>query len=108
MTESKEPEGPVSAAILAAGVGATALGAVTVLAEASPGVKEWLTWSAPVGPLSGKTGVAVLAWLVAWAVLHPSLRKAPTLTGRVVAIASVLIGLGVLATFPPLFQLFAA
>lgn len=66
-----KPEGPISAAIIAAGVGALALGLLTVLAEASASVKDFLTWSDPVGPLSGKT-------------------------------------LGVLGTFPPIFQLFTA
>jgi hypothetical protein len=34
------------------------------LAEASPAVKNLLNWWNPVGPLSGKTGVAVAVWLV--------------------------------------------
>ena len=67
---SEKPEGPVAAAILAAGVGALALGVLTTLAEASEGFKEFLTFSEPVGPLSGKTIGAVLIWLVAWVVLH--------------------------------------
>lgn len=43
--EGDRPEGEISAAILATGVGATALGIVTVLAEASTTVKDWLQWS---------------------------------------------------------------
>lgn len=103
-----KPEGAISAAILATGVGATALGIFTVLAEASATIKDWLQWSNAVGPLAGKTILAVVVWLLSWIVLHTVLRKRPTETGRALTIALVLIGLGVLGTFPPFFQLFAA
>jgi Flp pilus assembly protein TadG len=103
-----KPEGAISAAILASGIGAAALGVVTVLAEASTTVKDLLQWSAAVGPLSGKTTVAVLVWALSWAVLHAVLRNRPTETSRALTIALVLIGLGVVGTFPTFFQLFAA
>ncbi|MBB5157520.1 hypothetical protein [Saccharopolyspora phatthalungensis] len=102
-----KPEGAISAAILAAGVGATALGIVTVLAAASTSAAGWLQWSAAVGPLSGKTTVAVLCWLVSWALLHVALRNRPTETRPALTIALILIGLGVLGTFPSFFELFA-
>jgi hypothetical protein len=41
-----------------------ALGVWTTLAELSP-VKR-LNVSDPVGPLNGKTTVAVIVWLIAW------------------------------------------
>lgn len=103
-----KPEGPISAAIIAAGVGALALGLLTVLAEASASVKDFLTWSDPVGPLSGKTLGAVAIWLVSWVVLHLALRNRPRETRPALTIALVLVALGVLGTFPPIFQLFAA
>jgi hypothetical protein len=106
--EMDKPEGPVSAAILAAGVGALALGVFTTLAEASTGVKNWLQWSDRVGPLSGKTILAVLVWLVSWVVLHVVLRRRSYETRRALTIALILIGLGVLGTFPTFFDLFAA
>ncbi|MFE6282637.1 hypothetical protein [Streptomyces sp. NPDC057877] len=101
------PEGPISAAIIAAGVGAAALGLFTTLAEASTGVAEWMQWNDRVGPLSGKTLMAVIVWLVSWAILHLALRNKPRETGRALTVALVLIGLGVLGTFPTFFQLFA-
>jgi hypothetical protein len=101
-------EGPISAAIIAAGVGSAALGLFTTLAEASTGVQDWLQWSEAVGPLSGETVMAVIVWLVAWAGLHMALRSKPAHPGRALTIALVLIGLGVLGTFPTFFQLFAA
>jgi hypothetical protein len=101
-----KPEGPIAAAIIAGGVGAAALGVVTTLAEASTGVKDWLQWSDRVGPLSGKTILAVVVWLVAWAVLHAALRNRPYETRRALVVSLVLIALGVLGTFPTFFQLF--
>jgi len=103
-----KPEGPIAAAILAGGVGSAALGILTTLAEASTDVKDWLEWSSDVGPLSGKTTVAVLVWLVAWAVLHVLYRGKPYETKRAFTIAVVLVGLGVLGTFPTFFQAFTA
>jgi hypothetical protein len=101
-----KPEGPIAAAIIAGGIGAAALGLFTTLAEASEGVKDWLQWSDAVGPLSGKVLMAVLVWLVAWAILHLALRNKPYETRRALVISLVLIGLGVLGTFPLFFQAF--
>jgi hypothetical protein len=103
----ERPEGPISAAILAAGVGALALGLLTTLAEASTTVKDWLQWSDAVGPLSGKVIVTVLVWLVAWTLLHLAMRRSAYETRRALTIALILIGLGVLGTFPTFFQAFA-
>jgi hypothetical protein len=102
-----KPEGPIAAAIIAGGIGATALGLFTTLAEVSAGAKDWLQWSDAVGPLSGKVLMALLVWLVAWAVLHLTLRNRPYETRRALVIALVLIGLGVLGTFPLFFQAFS-
>jgi hypothetical protein len=105
--EPDKPEGPISAAIIAAGVGAAALGVFTTLAEANSTVKDWLQFNDAVGPLSGKTIMTVIVWLVSWAVLHLALRRKRYETGRALTIALILIGLGVLGTFPTFFQLFA-
>ncbi|GAA4286539.1 hypothetical protein [Georgenia daeguensis] len=105
---AEKPEGPVSAAILAAGVGAFALGVLTTLAEASEGLKQLLNLYDPVGPLSGKTVGAVIVWLVAWAVLHVMYRGKAIETRKALTASLILIGLGVLGTFPIFFQAFAA
>jgi hypothetical protein len=102
-----KPEGPIAAAVIAGGVGAAALGVVTTLAEVSEGLRSWLQWSDAVGPLSGKVLVAVGVWLVAWAVLHAALRRRRYETRRALVVSLVLIGLGVVGTFPTFFQLFA-
>jgi fluoride ion exporter CrcB/FEX len=103
-----KPEGPVSAAIIAGGIGAFALGLLTTLAEANETIKGWLELKASVGPLSGKTTLAVLAWLVAWGILHGVLRSIRHETRRAFTIALILIALGVIGTFPTFFQAFAA
>jgi hypothetical protein len=105
---SDRPEGPIAAAIVAAGIGCLALGVLTTFAEASTSFKDWLNWKDDVGPLSGKTGMAVIAWLVAWVVLHVVYRDKPFETRRALTVALVLVALGALGTFPTFFQAFAA
>lgn len=102
-----KPEGPIAAAILAAGIGAFALGILTTLAEANESIKEFLNLYDPVGPLSGKTTGAVIIWLVAWAILHLMYRTKAVESRKELAASLVLIGLGVLGTFPIFFQAFA-
>ena len=103
-----KPEGPIAAAILAGGVGCLALGVFTTLAEASTDIKDWLNWKDSVGPLAGKTVMAVIVWLVAWGVLHAVYRTKPFETRRALVIALVLIALGAVGTFPTFFQAFAS
>jgi hypothetical protein len=100
-------EGPVAAAFLAAGAGAFALGVLTTLAEASTSIKDFLNFYNPVGPLSGKTILAVVVWLVSWVVLHMAYRNKEVEHQKVVTALLLLIGLGVLGTFPIFFQVFA-
>jgi hypothetical protein len=102
-----KPEGPIAAAIIAGGIGAAALGLFTTLAEANADIKDWLNWKDEVGPLAGKTIMAVIVWLVSWAILHVVYRTKAYETRRAFTIAVVLIGLGVLGTFPTFFQAFA-
>ncbi len=100
--------GPVAAAFLSAGVGAVVLGLLVVLAEASEAIKEALDLYAPVGPLSGKTTFAVLAWFVAWGLLHAALRGKDPEPRKVFIWTGILFAIAVLLTFPPVFLAFAA
>src|SRR5215216_6134681 len=99
--------GAAAASVLAAGIGSLALGFFTVLAEASERAREALNLYDPVGPLSGKTTFAVIAWLAAWVVLHLAWRGKQVRFGRVFAFALVLIALGFIGTFPPFFEAFS-
>ena len=105
--DTDKPEGPIAAAMLAAGLGALALGLLTTLAEASESIKEFLNLYDPVGPLSGKTIGAVIVWLVAWAILHLVYRTKTVESRKELAVSLILIGLGVVGTFPIFFQAFA-
>jgi hypothetical protein len=101
------PFGPVAAAFLAAGVGSVVLGILTTLAEASAGIKETLELTKRVGPLSGKTTFGVAAYAVAWAILARVFRGKDPDPGKVFAWTIVLVGIGLLLTFPIFFMAFA-
>jgi hypothetical protein len=103
------PDGPAAAAILAAGIGMFALGLLTVLNEASTAIHDWLdSWDLDqgVGPLAGKTTLAVIVWLVSWIVLAVFLRGKDVDLRKWFWGALVLGALGFLGTFPPIFQAF--
>jgi hypothetical protein len=103
-----KPTGPVAAALLATGIGIFTLGLLTTLNEASTGIHDFLDFKDDVGPLSGKTILAVIAYFGSWAILHALWRgKNPVLRSILIATA-VLVGLGILGTFPTFFQAFAS
>lgn len=106
--EVAKPEAPVAAAIIAAGMGAFAIGLFTTLAEISASFKDFLNFYDPVGPLSGKTTYAVVVWLVSWTVLHLALRRSTIKLTTGLVIGAIFLTLGVLGTFPPFFEAFAA
>jgi hypothetical protein len=102
-----EPNGGIAAALLAAGIGCAAFGVLVVLAEASAAVNGMLTVSEGAGPLSGKGLGATVLWAVAWAVLHIMLRNRELPWRPVARTTTALVTVGLVATFPPIFQLFA-
>ncbi len=106
-SEPDKPEGPIVAAILAGGIGCLVIGLVTTLSEASTSFADKLNLKDSVGPLSGKTILTVIIWLVSWAILNAVYRNRPAETKKALTVALILIGLGVLLTFPTFFQLFA-
>jgi hypothetical protein len=99
------PNGAAAAALVAAGAGCAALGLLVVLSEANSAVKDFLNWYPPVGPLAGKTGMMVIIWLVVWAILHRIYAPREVNFTRHFTIALVLIGIGLLGTFPPIYAL---
>ena len=104
--EATLPNGSGGAAILAAGIGAFVLGLLTTLSEASAAIRGALNFYNPVGPLSGKTGVAVVVWLVAWGILGGAWKDRDVDFGRVWSATLTLVILGLLGTFPLVFDLF--
>ena len=97
------------AAAIAAGIGSLVLGIVTVWAEASEGFADAMRWWRSVGPLSGKSWVGTVAFMVAaLALAIPAARGRLRLNFRTgVIIFAVLMLLATLFVFPPFFQQFA-
>ena len=100
---SREANGSAMAALLGGGIGAFAMGAVVLLNEA--GLFAAPTLCAPAGGVSGRTTLATIVWLIAWAVLHNRWNAREIAPGRVGAVTLILIGLGMLGTFPPVWGL---
>jgi len=98
--------GPAAAAILASGVGSFALGLFTTLAQAIATIRSALNLYDPAGPLSGKTTVAVVIWLVAWVVLHQMWKDRQVKFTKIYFATLILIALGFLGTFPTFFEAF--
>jgi hypothetical protein len=116
-----KPNGPVAAVFLAAGVASLVMGIGVVLNEASGSIKDaigidfnaFLQFDknfgvgSGVGPLSGKVGLAVIAFVVSWIIFHVWLRGREVEFSRYFTAALVLVALGFALTFPPIFMLFA-
>ena len=98
--------GPGAAAILAAGFGCFAVGAIAVIADKLPAVKRALVFYKPTGALSGVTTTAILLWLLSWAVLEWRWKSKTVALGRINVAAFILLGIGLLLTFPPIGDLF--
>jgi len=106
MTRNNNSTGAAMAAILAAGIGCAAMGIMTIISEATHALGGALAWIDGVGPLSGKTGVAIIVWLVAWVVLHGMVGRRNVALRPALTWSYVLIAIGFLGTFPPVFLLF--
>jgi hypothetical protein len=102
-TTPTDVNGAAMAATLAAGIGAFAMGAVVLLNEA--GIFAAPTLYTPAGGVSGRTTLATIVWLIAWVVLHNRWNAREIAPGRVGAVTLILIALGVLGTFPPVWGL---
>lgn len=97
-------DGASSAAVLAGGVGAFAVGAFVILNEA--GLYAAPSLHGPAGGVSGRTTFAAATWLISWAILHWRWGGRRIEPGPVIVTTLVLVGLGLLATFPPLWAVF--
>jgi len=105
--ELARPSGPAAAVILAAGLASFTLGLLSVLTAASTSISNALTLSDRVGDLSGLTTSATVVFFASWGVLAIAWRHADPPLARVTAAAGGLIALGLLGTFPPIFNAIA-
>jgi len=81
------------------------LGTLAVLADKSAAIKSVMIFSKPTGPLSGVTTTAIVAWLLAWIVLHWRWRGRDVALRATVGAALVLLAAALLLTFPPFADL---
>jgi hypothetical protein len=93
----------VGAAFLASGIGSLVLGLAVVASEVSPAINTFLRWVGPVGPLSGKVGLSVIAFVLSWVGLHFYFRGRTLKLTTSFAVSLVLIAFGLALTFPPVF-----
>ena len=109
-----KPNGPVAAVYVAAGIASLVLGLFVVLNEFSSDINNFLRFDANfglgsgVGPLSGKVILAIIAFVASWAALFYLWRGKEIDFRRVLIASLVLVALGFLLTFPPVFLAFAS
>ncbi len=97
--------GAALASFLGAGIGAFAVGLFVVVNEA--GLFAAPALYGPAGGVSGRTTFAAATWLIAWAVLHRQWKDRQFESNRVFAATLVLIALGFVLSFPPVWRIFA-
>ena len=111
----KRPTGEAVAALLAAGIAMLTLALVNQFTAGSPtfntwvhGIgKPWMPGAAGIGPYSGKETLAVVAWLVSWAILHPALRARELALSRGLVVFLVMVAVATTFIWPPVFEYFA-
>src|SRR5690606_25128686 len=98
------PNGSALAAFTAAGIGAFAMGLISLLDAA--GVFAVPALYDPAGGVTGRTTLAVLIWLIAWWILHARWRNRDLEAGRMHTIAVLLAVGGIVLALPPVWSLF--
>ncbi len=109
----ERPSGVAVAALTSAMLGLLAMALVNLGTEASEPLmntihalgKLWIPGAQGIGPYSGKETVALVVWLVSWAVMHVAIGKRQ-LDERVWGVV-FLVGMGVATTlfWPPVIHL---
>jgi len=105
---NEKVNGPVSAALLAGGIGSAAMGLITLIYEINDksAFAKAMAWNKGVGGLSGKSSLAIIIFFVSWAILHYLWKDKETDFARIPSIAIALLIVGLLGTFPPVWHLF--
>jgi hypothetical protein len=96
--------GAAMAAFLSAGIGSFALGFIVILNTA--GLFAVPALYGPAGGVTGRTTLAVVIWLIAWVVLHSRWKDQQIEQRRIHILSLILIGMGILLTFPPVWSVF--
>ena len=101
--EGDRPNGAAMAAFLAAGIGGFAMGLVVILNETGLFVAP--TLYGPAGGVTGRTTLAMVVWLAAWAVLHSRWKDRQVGDRGVYTAALLLLALGIALCTPPVWGL---
>jgi hypothetical protein len=100
--------GFAAATLIGGGLGVAFFGVLTLISELWVTTQPGLTLSKDVGPLSGKAIFGVTGWLVAWAVLALILRNRNVSENFTYWTTGILVAIGFLLTFPPVWKLLGA
>lgn len=111
---AERPSGPACAATLSAALGLLGLAMAQVLSAVSAGFNTamqtlgnlWMPGAAGIGPYSGKETVALLVWLISWALLHAVWVRKELSVGRLGTLALLLIGIATTLVWPPVTEWF--
>jgi hypothetical protein len=106
------PTGEAVAALLAAATGMLTLAFVNQVTAASVAVsawvhgigKAWMPGAQDIGPYSGTETLALVAWLVSWAILHPALRTRELPLARWLVAFLVMVAVATTFIWPPVFE----
>lgn len=98
-----DTNGAAMAAVLGSGIGSFAMGAFVLLNEA--GLFAAPALYGPAGGVTGRATFATIVWLLAWGVLHARWMSREVASGPVFTWTVLLVVLGIIATFPPLWGL---
>jgi hypothetical protein len=98
--------GPAAAAMISGAIGTFVIGLLTTGSVIIEGLGDALNWWNPAGPLTGKTGVGVIAWLISWALLNTVWRGKDYDLRKAFIITLIGLILGLILTFPPVFEAF--
>jgi hypothetical protein len=106
VVETAVTTGPAAAAMISGAIGAFVIGLLTTGVVIFEGLREALNWWNPAGPLTGKTGVGVIAWLISWALLNTVWKDREYDLRKAFIITLIFLTFGVILTFPPVFEAF--
>jgi hypothetical protein len=106
VVETAVATGEAAAAMISGAIGTFVIGLLTTGSVIFEGLREALNWWNPAGPLTGKTGVGVIAWLISWALLNTVWKNEDYDLRKAFIITLILLALGVILTFPPVFEAF--
>jgi hypothetical protein len=100
--------GFTAATLIGGGFGVALFGVITFISERWVSTQPGLTLTTSVGPLSGKVVYSIIGWLVGWGILAMILRSRNVSENLTYRITGILVAIGFVLTFPPIWKLLGA